>query len=93
MTFTFVTEGVARAVDQAKTAAGGKDVVVIGGADVARQCLRLRLVDEVQVDIVPVLLGDGLRLFEDLGDAPIELERVEVTGTPTATGIRFRVTA
>ena len=92
MTFTFVTEGVARAIDQAKTAAGGKDVVVIGGADVARQCLRHRLVDEVQVDIVPVLLGGGLRLFEDLGDEPIELEHVEVTESPTATGIRFRVT-
>jgi len=92
LTFTFVTEGVASAIDRAKAAAGGKDVVVIGGADVARQCLRRRLVDEVQIAIAPVLLGNGLRLFEELDDEPIALTLIEVIESPIGTEIRYRLT-
>src|SRR6476646_4659549 len=63
LTFTFVTEGIERALTQAKAAAGVKDVVVVGGANIIQQCLRAGLADELHVDIMPVLLGNGLRLF------------------------------
>ena len=65
LTFTFVTDGVESAVAQAKAAAGDKAVQVIGGASVIQQLLRAGLVDELHVDIMPVLLGAGLRLFEN----------------------------
>ena len=63
-TFTFVTDGVEAAVAQAKRAAGGKDVSLGGGANVAQQCLRAGLVDEMEISLVPILLGAGERLFE-----------------------------
>ena len=91
LTFTYVTEGVASAIERAKAAASGKDVVVIGGADVARQCLRHGLVDEVQIAIAPVLLGGGLRLFDDLGDEPVVLTLKEVVESPIGTEITYRI--
>jgi dihydrofolate reductase len=95
LTFTFVTEGVASAVGQARAAAGERDVTVVGGADVTRQILRAGLADEVHVDLMPVLLGGGLRPFDDLGAEPIRLERLEVRPLPAEAGagthLRFRV--
>jgi dihydrofolate reductase len=91
LTFTFVTDGIERAIEQAKAAAGDKDVAVIGGASTAQQCLNAGLVDEIEVAIRPVLLGAGLRLFEHLDAERIELERVGVTESPTTTDLRFRV--
>ena len=91
LTFTCVTEGVEPAIERAKAAAGGKDVVVIGGADVARQCLRHRLVDEVQIAIAPVLLGGGLRLFDELGDEPATLTLKEVIESPIGTEITYHL--
>ncbi len=73
LTFTFVTDGIAGAVGRARTAAGGKDVTIIGGAGTARQSLKAGLVDELHVDVMPVLLGGGLRLFDDIGGEPILL--------------------
>ena len=70
--FTFVTDGVESAVEQAKAAAGDKDVAV-GAASIAQQCIRADLLDEIHVDLVPVLLGDGVRLFDHLDTEPIEL--------------------
>jgi dihydrofolate reductase len=64
LTITFVTEGIASAIGQAKVAAGDKDVTVIGGASTAQQCIAAGLADEIWIDIMPVLLSDGLRLFE-----------------------------
>lgn len=90
LTVTFVSEGIERAVELAKAAAGDLDVTVIG-ADVCRQALRAGLVDDVQVGIVPVLFGRGKRLFEDGGTDRIELERVRVIETDVDTDIRFRV--
>lgn len=96
LTFTFVTggiesDGIARAIDLAQAAAGGKDVVVVGGPTTIQECLRRRLVDELQVDIMPVLLCSGLRLFEHLDEADIKLEKVKVWETPTRTSLQLRV--
>ncbi len=88
--FTFVTEGVESAVEQAKAVAGDKDVAV-GAASIAQQCIRAGLLDEVHVDLVPVLLGGGVRLFEHLGTTPIELERTRVIEAPDVTHLTFRV--
>ncbi|HET6948522.1 MAG TPA: dihydrofolate reductase family protein [bacterium] len=63
-------------------AAGDKDAMVIGGARTVRQCLREALVDELHIDVMPVLLGGGLRLFDDLSADPIRLERVRVLELP-----------
>lgn len=68
-----------------------KDVVVIGGADVARQGLRQRLVDEVHIAIAPVLLGGGLRPFDELGDEPATLTLIEVIESPIGTEITYRL--
>ncbi len=88
--FAFVTEGVERAVELARAAAGDKDVGV-GGADVAQQCIKAGLVDEVGLDLVPVLLGEGIRFFDHLATDKIELERTRVVEAPGVTHLRFRV--
>jgi dihydrofolate reductase len=87
--FTFVTEGIEAALDQARAGAGGKNVAVAGGADVAQQYLRAGLLDEIQIHLVPLLLGDGVRLFDDPGDAQLEVTRV--IDSPSVTHIRYRV--
>jgi len=88
--YTFVTDGVESAVAQAQTVAGDKGVAV-GAASVAQQCIRSKLLDEVTVHLVPVLLGDGVRLFDHLGSAPIELERKGVIEGSGVTHLTFRV--
>jgi dihydrofolate reductase len=87
--FTFVTDGVVSAIEQAKTAAGDK-VVGLFGATVMQQALPLGLVDEIHIHVVPVLLGAGTPLFGALESA-LNLERLDVTATPAATHLRFRV--
>ena len=91
LTFTFVTEGIEAAVAQAKVAAGDRDVVIIGGANTAQQALRAGVVDEIQIDIMPVILNGGLRLFENIGPDIIELEKAQVIELPARTHIRLRV--
>jgi dihydrofolate reductase len=88
--FTFVTEGVEDAVEQARAVAGEKDVAV-GAASIAQQCIRAGLLDEVHINLVPVLLGGGVRLFEHLGITPIELESTRVVEAPGVTHLGFRV--
>jgi dihydrofolate reductase len=88
--FTFVTEGVEDAVDQARAVAGENDVAV-GAASIAQQCIRAGLLDEVHINLVPVLLGGGVRLFEHLGITPIELESTRVVEAPSVTHLGFRV--
>jgi dihydrofolate reductase len=88
--FTFVTDGVESAVEQAKAVAGDKDVAV-GAASIAQQCIRAGLLDEIHIDLVPVLLGGGVRLFEHLGITPIELETTRVIEPPGVTHLTFRV--
>jgi dihydrofolate reductase len=75
-TFTFVTDGIEAALEQAKEAAGQLDVGISGGADVAQQYLRAGLVDTMHIHVAPLLLGSGTRLFDDEGDEPITLQPV-----------------
>lgn len=90
-TFTFVTEGIASVVAQAQAAAGEQNVYVLGGASLASQCLQAGLLDEIQMHLVPVLLGEGIRLFNHLGTSQIELERTRVIASSAVTHLRFRV--
>ena len=87
--FTFVTEGVESAIGQAKAAAGGKDVTVIGVSAI-QQCIRAGLADELHLDLMPVLLGEGLRLFDDLVGKPIQLEKIKVVELGARTHLQFR---
>ncbi len=87
--YTFVTDGVVSAIEQAKQAAGDK-VVTLHGATVMQQALPLGLVDEIRVHVIPVLVGGGTPLFATL-DSAISLERTQVVVTPAATHLGFRV--
>lgn len=91
LTVTFVADGVESAIAQAKAAAGGKHVTVVGGADTARQCLRAGLVDEIHMGIVPILLGDGLRFFKPDASAQVKLEKVRIFASPARTDLWYRV--
>jgi dihydrofolate reductase len=91
LTFTFVTDGVESAVEQARAAAGDRDVTVVGGPTLARQLLRAGLADELHVDLMPVLLGGGLRFFEGDGETRVGLEKIAVQEVGARTSLRFRV--
>ena len=93
LTFTFVTEGVEAAIEQAKTAAGGKVVQVVGGAGLIQQLLHAGLVDELRVDVMPVVLGGGLRLLENLDPERLHLEKLEVREVGGRTSLGFRIVA
>jgi dihydrofolate reductase len=88
--FHFVGDGIESALEQARAAAGGKDVRLGGGADVAGQYLKAGLIDELQLNLVPILLGSGERLFEGLGGADVELELDRVVDAPGVTHLRYR---
>ena len=90
-TFHFVTDGIESAVEQARAAAGGKDVQVSGGADAIQQALRAGVVDDGQVHIAPILLGAGRRLFDRLDEADIRLEKTRVIDSPLVTHLAYRV--
>ena len=90
-TFTFVTDGVESAVEQARSAAAGKDVHVAGGGEAIQQCMKAGLLDEIQIHVAPMLLGGGVRLFENLGAQEIELEPTTATASPAVTHLRYRV--
>jgi dihydrofolate reductase len=90
LSITFVTNGVERAIAQAKAAAGDKNVILIG-ASMNQQCLNLGLCDELHIGIMPVLLGGGLRLFEHLDVAHITLEKIKVFESGARTDLWFRV--
>ena len=94
-TFHFVTDGIESALGQARAAAGESDVLLAGGADVANQYLRAGLVDEVQIDLVPVLLGGGARLFDGVvggGEAALQLEQTRVVEGVGVTHLLYRRT-
>jgi dihydrofolate reductase len=88
--FHFV-DSMESAIKQAMAAAGDRFVTVVGGANLAQQMLKAGLIDELQIGIVPVLFGDGLRLFDHLGAEPIELEQTQVFEAPGATYLYYRV--
>lgn len=90
-TFTFVTGGIEAALAQAREAAGDLDVTIGGGGETARQYLAAGLVDRMQLNLVPVLLGDGVPLFEGGAGAGAELEQVLVVDAPGVTHLRYRI--
>jgi dihydrofolate reductase len=87
--FIFVTDRIHSVLERAKAAAGNKDVCVAGGANTAQQFLQAGLLDEIQLHLAPVILGDGIRLFEHLG--AVKLERSRVVEAPLATHLRYRI--
>lgn len=92
LTFTFVTDGLENAISKAKKAAGDKNVTVVGGASTFQQCVNARLCDEMQIGIMPVLLGDGLRLFENIDTDHILLQKLRILESDSGrTDILFRV--
>ena len=88
--FFFVTEGVESAIRQAKKAAGDKDVMICT-ANILQQALKAGLVDEINIDVAPILIGGGVSLFDRLGTGPIELERTRVIAAPGVTHLQYRV--
>jgi dihydrofolate reductase len=90
-TYHFVTDGIESALEQAKKAAGGKDVMLLGGGDVGRQYLAAGLLDELELHVTPLLLGDGARLLENLGDTGVRLEQVRAVEAPGVTHLKYRV--
>jgi dihydrofolate reductase len=90
-TFHFVTDGIESALRRARDAAGGKDVLIGGGASTIRQFLAARLVDEINLSLVPVFLGAGERPLGELGDAGLTLEQTRVIEAPGVTHLRYRV--
>lgn len=89
--YTFVTGGIEATLEQARSVARERDVRIMGGADIGQQFLAAGLVDEIVVHIVPVLLKEGPRMFENLGPKHIGLEIVEVVDTPAVTHVRYRI--
>jgi dihydrofolate reductase len=90
-TFTFVTDGVTAAVENARTAAGDRDVQVAGGGSVIQQALSAGALDELMIHLTPVLLGSGTRLFQDQGNRDVRLELADVREGARATHVRYRV--
>jgi dihydrofolate reductase len=90
-TFTFVTDGIDGALEQARAAAGEKDVLIGGGAELINQYLAAGLLDELELHVVPVLLGDGARLFDNLGDDEVQLEQLRAIEAPAVTHLKYRV--
>lgn len=89
--FTFVTDGVVSAVKQAQDAAGDGVVTIVGGANVFQQALDARVFDELRLHITPVVLGDGIRLFDSLKAVPVDLEVSKTIHAPDVTHVTYRV--
>jgi dihydrofolate reductase len=90
-TFHFVTDGIESALERARAAAGGKDIMLWGGAHVVQQYLAAGQLDELELHVVPLLLGDGARLFDNLGDAKVQLEQIRAVEGPGVTHLKYRV--
>jgi dihydrofolate reductase len=90
-TFHFVTDGIESALNQARLAAADKDVLVMGGASTIQQFLAADLIDEANLSVVPLMLGGGERLFDNLGDSPPRLEQTRVVEAPGVVHVRYRV--
>jgi dihydrofolate reductase len=91
--YTFVTDGIESALEQAKAAACDKSVSVMGGASIGQQYIAAGLVNEIQIHLVPVLFGSGTRMFEHLGNEHIQLEIVDVVASDSAIHLRFRISS
>ena len=91
LSFTFVTDGIGPAIEQAMVAAQGKRVTIIGGPSTFQQCIRAGLVDEMQVRLMSLLFGKGLKLFEESVIERLQLARTSVVNLPTRTDLKFRI--
>ena len=91
-TFTFVSDGIELALAQARDVAAGKDVALSGGAKIAQQYLKAGLIERMQIHLVPVLLGAGARLFDNLAGAKVQLECTRAVEAPGVTHLSYRVT-
>lgn len=89
--FTFVTDGVESALAQARLAGGDKNVWVMGGANIAQQYIKTGLLDELHIRIAPLLLCEGIRLFEHIGSQLVELRHISAEQTPSATHLKYQV--
>jgi dihydrofolate reductase len=89
-TFYFVTEGIHAALDRARDAAHGKDITLGGGANVAQQYLEAGLIDEMDIHVVPVLLGNGARLFDNTGGQQTGYECVRIVHSPSVSHYKYR---
>ena len=90
-TFHFVTDGIESALEQARAAAEDKDVLLWGGGHTIQQYLAAGLLDELELHVVPVLLGGGARIFDNLGDAKVQLEQIRAVEAPGVTHLTYRV--
>jgi dihydrofolate reductase len=90
-TYTFVTDGIEAALEQARAAAGDRNVGIAGGATLVQQYLAAGLVDEFQIHVAPLLLGGGVRLFDESGTAPVEVEATRVVESPGVVHLKYRV--
>jgi dihydrofolate reductase len=90
-TYSFVTDGLESALDQARAAAGDKDVAIGGGANIVRQCLAAGVIDEIRLHLVPVLLGDGVRLFDDGIATPTELAMTSAEQADGVVHLRYHM--
>ncbi len=88
---TFVADGPASVIAQARAVAGDKNVVIGGGAHTAQQFISTGLIDELQIHLVPILLGEGLRLFEHIGSISVKLEKTGIVDAPDVTHLTFRI--
>jgi dihydrofolate reductase len=88
---TFITEGIESAIEKAKAAAGEKDVTIVGGASTAQQIINAGLFDEIEIGIVPLLLGGGLRFFDNASIENIKLEKIRIYESPSRIDMRYRV--
>jgi dihydrofolate reductase len=90
-TFHFVTDGIVSALAQAKKAAQGKDVAIAGGANVVQQYLKAGLLDEMEIHVVPLLLGGGARLFDNADGRQTAYESVRVVNSPSVSHFKYRL--
>lgn len=90
MSFTFVTDGIHAALELARKAAGGKDISLAGGAKAAAQYLKAGLVDEMEINLAPTLLGSGERLFDGAGDSLHGLKLVRTVATPAVVHLKLK---
>jgi len=88
-TFHFVTEGIHAALDRARNVAGAKDIALGGGADVAQQYLKAGLIDEMEIHVVPLLLGDGARLFDNMDGRQTAYECIRVVSSPSVSHFKY----
>jgi dihydrofolate reductase len=91
LSITFVTDGIESAIKKAKAAAGDKDVTIVGGASTAQQVINGRLFDEIHIGVVPILLGGGLRFFDNIAIEQTELEKIDVLESPSRIDLQYRL--